>query len=81
MGLSRAKWRYQPLMRDDEASFRAEVIRLACMYRRYGYLMIAALMRNAGWLQASTERVRYIWREEGLKVPTDHQPRGRLWFN
>lgn len=81
VGLSRATWRYQPLIRDDEAPFRAEVIRLACMYGRYGYRMIAALMRNSGWQQASTERVRRIWREEGLKVPTDHQPRGRLWFN
>ena len=81
VGLSRATWRYQPLIRNDEAPFRAEVIRLACMYGRYGYRMIAALMRNGGWQQASTERVRRIWREEGLKVPTDHQPRGRLWFN
>ena len=81
VGLSRATLRYQPIVRDDEKPFRAEVIRLACMYGRYGYRMIAGLMRNGGWQQASTERVRRIWREEGLKVPTSHKPRGRLWLN
>lgn len=81
VGLSRTAWRYQPLVRDDEVPFRAEVIRLACMYGRYGYRMIAGLMRNAGWHQATVERVRRIWREEGLKVPTDQKPRGHLWLN
>jgi putative transposase len=64
VGLSRTSWRYQPLVRDDEALFRAEVIRLACTYGRYGYRMIAGLMRNAGWQQATQDRVRRIWKEE-----------------
>lgn len=80
VGLSRTTWRYAPLV-DDESPFRAEIIRLACMYGRYGYRMIAGLMRNAGWLQATSERVRRIWREEGLKVPSQQKPRGRLWLN
>jgi hypothetical protein len=42
--------------------------------------MIAGLMRNAGWQQASEERVRLIWKEEGLKVPARQPPRGRLWL-
>jgi len=81
VGLSRTAWRYQPQRRDAEAAFRAEVIRLACTYGRYGYRMIAALMRNAGWLQATVERVRRIWKEEGLKVPAKQPPRGRLWLS
>jgi putative transposase len=81
VGLSRTAWRYQPLTQDDEVPFRAEVIRLACMYGRYGYRMIAGLMRNAGWQQATVERVRRIWRQAGLKVPTEQKPRGRLWLN
>jgi putative transposase len=81
VGLSRTAWRYQPLVRDDEAPFRAEIIRLACTYGRYGYRMIAGLMRNAGWQQATQERVRRIWKEEGLKVPDKQHPRGRLWLN
>lgn len=81
VGLSRTAWRYQPLVRDDEAPFRAEVIRLACTYGRYGYRMIAGLMRNAGWQLATEDRVRLIWKEEGLKVPDKHHSRGRLWLN
>lgn len=46
VGLFRTAWRYQPMVRDDEAPFRAEVIRLACTYGRYGYRMIAGLMRK-----------------------------------
>jgi putative transposase len=80
VGLSRTTWRYAPWV-DDDSPFRAEIIRLACMYGRYGYRMIAGLMRNAGWLQATSDRVRRIWREEGLKVPGQQKPRGRLWLN
>lgn len=81
VGLSRTAWRYQPMVRDDEAPFRAEVVRLACTYGRYGYRMIAGLMRNAGWQHATEDRVRRIWGEEGLKVPDKQHPRGRLWLN
>ena len=51
------------------------------MYGRYGYRMIAGLMRNAGWGQARPSKVGRIWREEGLKVPQKQPPRGRLWLN
>lgn len=61
--------------------FRAEIIRLACTYGRYGYRMIAGLMRNAGWQQATEDRIRRIWKEEGLKAPDKQPPRGRLWLN
>ena len=66
--------------RDDEL-LRTEIIRLACLYSRYGYRMIAGLMRNRGWQLATPDRVRRIWREEGLKVPDQQKPRGRLWLN
>jgi hypothetical protein len=49
VGLSRTAWRYQSLVRDDDRPFRAEGIRLASHYGRYGYRMIAGLMRNVGW--------------------------------
>jgi len=81
VGLSRTVWRYQAHQRDDETPFRAEIIRLASQYGRYGYRMIAGLMRNAGWILATPDRVRHIWKEEGLKVPDKQTPRGRLWLN
>jgi putative transposase len=81
VGLSRAAYRYMPLLRDDEVPLRAEVIRMASTYGRYGYRFIAGMMRNAGWGQATTAKVARIWREEGLKIPQKQPPRGRLWFN
>jgi len=81
VGLSRAAYRYMPLPKDDEEPLRAEVIRMASIYGRYGYRFIAGMMRNAGWGQATTSKVARIWRQEGLKIPQKQPPRGRLWFN
>ncbi|MBT8610193.1 transposase, partial [Polynucleobacter paneuropaeus] len=81
VGLSRAAYRYMPLPRDDEGPLRAEVIRMASTYGRYGYRFIAGMMRNTGWGQATTAKVARIWRQEGLKIPQKQPPRGRLWFN
>ena len=81
VGLSRAAYRYMPLPRDDEEPLRAEVIRMAGTYGRYGYRFIASMMRSAGWGQATTAKVARIWRQEGLKIPQKQPPRGRLWLN
>jgi hypothetical protein len=69
------------LPRSDEGPLRAEVIRMASAYGRYGYRLIASMRRNAGWGQATTAKVALIWREEGLKIPQKQPPRSRLWFN
>jgi putative transposase len=81
LGLFRAAYRYLPLPRSDEEPLRAEVIRIASTYGRYGYRFIAGMIRNAGWGQATTSKVTRIWREEGLKIPQKQPPGGRLWFN
>ena len=77
VGLSRAAHRYIPLPKDDEDPLRAEVIRMASTYGRYGYRFIASMMRNAGWGQATTAKVARIWRQEGLKIPQKQPPRGK----
>ena len=69
VGLSRAAYQYMPLLRDDEEPLRAEVIRMASTYGRYSYRLIASMMHNAGWGQATTAKVARIWRQEGLKIP------------
>jgi len=53
---------------------------LASRYGRYGYRRITALLKRAGW-QVGKDRVERIWRREGLKVPQQQKPRGRLWLN
>ena len=58
-----------PLPRDHEEPLRAEVILMASSYGRYGYRLIAGMMLNAGWGQATTARATHILRQEGLKIP------------
>ena len=59
---------------------RADIIRLASKYGRYGYRRITALLRAAGW-QVNHKRVERIWRQEGLKVPKKQPKRSRLWLS
>jgi transposase InsO family protein len=56
------------------------IVALASQYGRYGYRRITSLLVKAGW-QVGCDRVQRIWRREGLKVPKQHKPRGRLWLN
>ena len=44
VGFSRNAWRCIPISRNDEALLEAEVIRLAGLYGRYGYRIVAGLM-------------------------------------
>ena len=56
VGLSKTTWRHLPIPRDDKAPMRAEVIRLASTYGRYSYRTTACLMRNTGWLTATSAK-------------------------
>ena len=76
----RASQRYLPIVRDDEVPLTRRIIELACMYGRYGYRRVAALLRWEGW-QVNHKRVERIWKREGLKVPKKQRKRGRLWLN
>jgi transposase InsO family protein len=55
-------------------------VTLGSEYGRYGYRRIATLLHDDGW-SVSVDRVRRIWRREGLKVPKKQRPRSRLWLN
>jgi putative transposase len=76
----RSTQRGNSVVKDDEVSLRAEIIRLASKYGRYGYRRITALLKWEGF-GVNHKRVERIWREEGLKVPTKQPKRGRLWLN
>ena len=56
------------------------IVALARRFGRYGYRRITDLLREAGW-QVNAKRVQRIWRAEGLKVPSKHPKRGRLWLS
>ena len=68
------------IVKDDEEALRAQIIKLATRYGRYGYRMITGLLKEQGW-HVNHKRVERIWRQEGLKVPQKQPKRGRLWLN
>lgn len=76
----RASQRYLSIERDDELPLTRRIIELACMYGRYGYRRVTALLRDDGWY-INHKRVERIWKQEGLKVPKKQPKRGRLWLN
>ena len=77
-GVSRSTMRYQGVPRDDDA-LRLDLIRLAKQYGRYGYRMIAELLRAEGW-HLNHKKVERLWREEGLQLPARHKKRKRLYY-
>jgi putative transposase len=76
----RATQRYIPKKPEDEEFLRTAVITLAKEYGRYGYRIIAGMLRLQDW-QVNPKRVERIWRAEGLKVPMKQPKRRRLWLN
>jgi len=76
----RSTQRDDSIVRADEKCLRAEIIRLASKYGRYGYRRITALLKRNGF-RVNYKRVDRVWREEGLKVPKRQSKRGRLWLN
>ncbi|MEO0960379.1 MAG: IS3 family transposase [Pseudomonadota bacterium] len=80
LGQHRSTQRRRPQGRADEERLVADMIELARHYGRYGYRRIAALLRDAGW-QVSDGRVERLWRREGLKVPSKHPKKSRIWLN
>lgn len=64
--MSAAALRYQPA-EDRNAALRAEILRLAQRYRRYGAPMIYLKLRQAGWL-VNHKRVERLYAEQCLQV-------------
>jgi transposase InsO family protein len=80
LSVARSTQRYARRLPDDEERLRADIVRLASKYGRYGTPRITALLECEGW-RVNHKRVERIWREEGLKVPRKQPKRGRLWLN
>ena len=72
--------RYKEKQAENDTILRADIIRLASKYGRYGYRRITALLQMEGW-QVNCKRVERIWREEGLRVPKKQAKRGRLYLH
>jgi len=77
IGLARSTHQYRATPKDDD-SLRLAIIRLAKQYGRYGYRMIAQLLRVEGW-KVNHKKVERLWREEGLQLPRRHKRKRRLY--
>lgn len=80
IGQPRSTQRRQTVITDEEQLLRADIIRLASKYGRYGYRRITSLLKRDGW-QVNHKRIERIWRQEGLKIPKKQAKRGCLWLN
>lgn len=80
VGQHRGTQRYVPTVPADEDALTRAIVALASDYGRYGYRRVTALLQTGGW-QVGKDRVQRIWRREGLKVPSRHKTRSRLWLN
>jgi putative transposase len=81
LGQIRSTQRRVPRVTIEEEHLRADIVRLAARYGRYGYRRVTALLRNREGWRVNHKRVERIWREEGLRVPKKQPKRGRLWLN
>jgi putative transposase len=79
LGQHRSTQRKSLKGRYDDAGLTGDILALATEYGRYGYRRITALLWAAGWV-VNVKRVERIWRQEGLKVPSQQPRKGRLWL-
>jgi len=66
VAMSASAYRYQPAV-DRNEPLRAEILRLAQRYRRYGAPMIYLKLRQAGWV-VNHKRVERLYAEQCLQV-------------
>jgi len=60
--------RYKTKQRDKDKALTRQIKEFAKRHKRYGYRMITAKLRQAGWI-VNHKRVQRIWQKEGLQVP------------
>jgi transposase InsO family protein len=64
--------RYKGKQMDKDKALVEQLKQLAGKYKRYGYRMITAKLRQEGW-NVNHKRVQRIWQKEGLQVPYRHK--------
>ena len=73
----RSSQRYISTKAEIDTALMQRMVALSRENPRYGYRRVWALLRREGWA-VNKKRVRRLWREEGLKVPTKERKRRRL---
>ena len=81
LGQPRASQRHAQVITEEEERLRADIVKLASRYGRYGYRRVTALLNDREGWRVNHKRVERVWREEGLRVPKKQPKRSRLWLN
>ena len=76
LGQPRATQRARRIRPDRDQPLVSKLHQLSRRYPRYGYRMIAALVRQEGW-PVNRKRIYRLWRQEGLQVPRRPHKRRR----
>jgi putative transposase len=76
LGQPRATQRAVRTRPDRDKPLVSKLHQLSRRYPRYGYRMIAALVRQEGWF-VNRKRIYRLWRQEGLQVPRRSHKRPR----
>ena len=76
-GQHRSTQRHQPLHPDRDRALREALRQLSRAHPRWGYRRTHAVLREQGW-GVNRKAVQRLWREEGLRVPSQRRKRQRL---
>lgn len=77
LGQPRSTQQYEPLRIEKDKVLVKRLHELAERHPRFGYRRITAQLKAECWL-VNRKRVQWLWRAEGLKVPTKTHKRRRL---
>jgi putative transposase len=77
VGQPRATQRYQPRVKDDEATLVKQMDAIVRQHPRYGYRRAWAVLRQDGW-RINCKRVHRLWRRAGYRVPQKQRKKRRL---
>ncbi len=61
---ARSTQRRKVKVKEDEEALRADVVKLAERFGRYGYRMVTGMLRIEGW-RVNHKRVERIWLDDG----------------
>jgi putative transposase len=77
VGQHRSTQRHQPVEPQRDQALRAELRQLSRVHPRWGYRRAHAVLREQGW-SVNRKAIQRLWREEGLRVPSQRRKRQRL---
>jgi len=77
VGQHRSTQRHRPVEPDRDQVLREELRQVSRAHPRWGYRRVHAQLLNQGW-RVNRKAVQRLWREEGLRVPTQRRKRQRL---